>query len=180
MLSELMKHYRKIIGKESAHSNSLRKGFYSLDGFEIYPAEKVGVIVHPFFIFTDDILANPNSYTKSYLKNFYGFLNEFEGPVLTLEEGNKLEKTMDKYRKSDRTHNRFFVKTKKYNPQLAEIEWNDAENFIREFNPKKLKMAGGYCSYYKDSDTYGGCLGGVINALRKDFKNIEVVEGCTF
>lgn len=160
--------------------NKVNKGIYSLDGFENHHVEEFGVIVHPFFIFTDDVLANPNSYVKSYMENFYTFLDSFERPILTLEEGSRLKRTMEMYGKRKYTLNRFFVKTKECDPQLTEIKWNDAKNFIRKFSPKKLKVAGGYCSYYKESDIYGGCLGGVINALKKDFKKIEVVEGCTF
>jgi hypothetical protein len=192
MLSELMKQYRRIVGKESVPEsllirdcsskspNTLRRGFYSLDGFDIYPAKEVGIIVHPFFIFTDDILANPNSYAKSYLENFYGFLDAFEGPVLTLEEGNRIKKTMDKYRKTNRTFNRFFVKTEDCNPDPTEIKWNDITNFVKAFKPKKLKAAGGYYNYYPHSNDYTGCLGFTINTLKEDFKDIEIVEGCTF
>lgn len=175
MLSELIKHYRKIIGKENTHPNSLRKGFYSLNGFDICPVEELAVVVHPFF----DIYENP-----PYLMNFYKFLNSFSYPILTLEEGNKLEETMDKYRKSNITSNRFFIKTEDSNPDPTEITWNDVANFVKEFKPKKLKAAGGYYSIYSDDlkgdIEYGGCLGGAIDILRKAFNNIEVVEGCTF
>lgn len=57
--------------------NKVRKGIYSLDGFQIYPAEEFGIIVHPFY----DLDGRDN-----YLKNLYNFLNAFEGHVLTLEE----------------------------------------------------------------------------------------------
>lgn len=150
--------------------NKVRKGIYSLDGFQIYPAEEFGIIVHPFY----DLDGRDN-----YLKNLYNFLNAFEGPVLTLEEYNVMDETIGRYRRNCHASNRFFVKTWDSFPEPKEIGWRTVKNFINEFKPKKIKAAGGYYDY---CDEYGhsGCLGDTINILKRDFKDIEAVEGCTF
>ncbi len=185
MLSELIKYSRKfLLGKEETYKklqfaevNVLKKGIYSLDGFEICPAEEFGVIVHPFSIFSVKDIVNPKKYTKNYLKNFYGFLNEFEGPVLTLEEEYMLEGTINRYKERNRTFNRFFVKSRNADPDPIEIGWEDVNSFIKNFKPQKIKVAGG--RYYDGLERIG-CLDFTIITLRKDFKNIEIVDSCTF
>lgn len=150
--------------------NNVRKGIYSLDGFQIYPAEEFGIIVHPFY----DLYGR-----NSYLKNLYNFLNAFEGNVLTLEEDCSINKTVGRYRRNLHAFNNFFVKTNSI-PEPTEIEWNDIKRFIKRFKPKRLKAAGGYYAYQKYLGRHGGCLGDTIDILKEDFKNIEVVESCTF
>lgn len=158
------------------------KGIYSLDGFEIEYAEEFAVVVHPFCIFPEDgIYYYPNSYRKSYRQNLYKFLDTFTGPVLTLEEGRSMKKTLKKYKKSNHVFNRFFVVTKENDPpEPKEIGWEDVTEFIKEFKPKKLKALGGYYDTFEEFDDCSGCLTTTIKRLSRDFKDIELIEGCIF
>lgn len=158
--------------------NNVRYGIYSIDDFKISPAEELAVAVHPFFI----SYHIPEKARVTYFKSLHEFFNEFASNILILEEKEYLEQTAKRCRRiSKETFNRFLIETNAF-PYPNEIGWDGVKSFIKEFDPKRLKILGGFHTKHESYKTFqnAGCLNKTIDILKPDFKDIEIVEGCTF
>ncbi len=161
----------------------IRKGIYSLDGFNPDNRNTRVVAVHPYF--------KIEKRSSEYLGRFDHLVRTHIGPIITLEEAGKLESTAERFAALGRTSGAYFIKTKSEDPEPCEIKWRQVVNFIKhftdgpvifrqilwlfkEYEGPRIDMVGGYFQDYR------GCLGHTALKLKKKRLPIHVREEITF
>lgn len=125
-------------GKKSL-LNEIGKGFYSLGGVPKLTDKNLVVAVHPYF-------RSPKYYDDngSYITRLNDFIQLRNGPVITLEEVDRIGKTARHYLSLNSGENRFFIKTVKGNPYPHEITYEQiVEYFNMLRNEKPIELIGG-------------------------------------
>jgi|SRR3989338_1641522 len=133
---------------------------------------KLVVAVHPYY------QSHPEN---SYLQGLNALIASQNGPLITLEESDKLSSTMKRYRELGRKKGAYFIET---NP--AELSFDDVAEFIRYFRKTPVTLIGGYysidtvCSELLLPRLMNGCMGKTVYELARRGIDVEIPLELTF
>lgn len=166
----------------------IKKGIYSLDGYNPDNKQNVIVTVHPFY----DVLrafCSSNEHKRKlaehvlrecvdYINTIEEIIKTYGGPIITLEEERNIHETAEYFADIGPKKDRYFIETKKDRPTPLDILWTDVVDFIRNFRCDSIRMMGGYILIKKGE--IRGCLGSVAGGLAEKRFNVEMIKGATF
>ena len=138
-------------------------GIYNLEEDSIHTEENAVVFVHPYFI--------PRDWNPEYFSHLEDFFQNYHGPIIALEEHDKIRETGRRILNLGRKNATFIIPTDKMNPSPSELTWNEFATFLTSFDINPLKIGGGY---------YGGCLEETRRQLHDRNIQTEVLEEMTF
>jgi hypothetical protein len=152
-----------------------QKGIYSLDGkldFDV-PGRLI-VAVHPYFFY-------PPELPLGYLDKIEKVFANYQGPVLTLEEGDtkKWQLTTQHIGDLAKKGERYFVKTEPLDPSPSEFnDFSPLISFIQRFNKDVCLM--GRQVFNMGFWSRCGCLGYFKHILESNSIQADYIPGCTF
>src|SRR3989339_292475 len=132
----------------------LEYGLYSVRGPPILNDEKLIVAVHPYY-------QSKFYYTSldSYYVGLTSLLQNYSGPIITLEESRRVKDTFKHYLDIGANSNRFFIKTEERCPRPAEIDYSLMFKIFNKFQGEKpIKLIGGFYRNIAYGPA-GGCVG---------------------
>lgn len=153
-----------------------KEGIHTIDGTPEYNGQNLVLAVHPYFC------KNYYSDFNDYVIRLNEFISNFDGPLITLEEGGRLKQTVDHYVSLGNTTNRFFIKTKRADPKPIGMDYDMLiENLKQLGKGNPLELVGGYF-WHRNSHwgNWSGCLGYVAGLLKKNDISINIKEDLIF
>ena len=152
----------------------LEYGFYSVRGPPILNGEKLIVAVHPYY--------QSKLYHTSFDSYYVGLtslLQNYSGPIITLEESRRVKDTFKHYLDIGANSNRFFIKTLSSDPDTKEMEFNEmCDIFNRLRNNKPIHLIGGY--FWRKELIVGGCLGHLVVELESNSLPVTIDKHLIF
>ena len=146
--------------------DTVQKGIYSLDGFDLDNDSQPIIAVHPYFISANhpEFLFLTH-FPTDYLEKFENLIQAHTGPIITLEERGFLKKTAKRYEQIGRPANRFLIPTFNFSAQPFGVGGDENFfNFVRSFKGKPAGLVGGILGRKKGD----GCLGDLSEKLNNE------------
>ncbi|MEK6888187.1 MAG: hypothetical protein AABX14_04560, partial [Candidatus Aenigmatarchaeota archaeon] len=166
---------------------TIRKGIYSMNGYNPQNPNRLVVAVHPYCFGYDPSevsFRDDHQDYLTYLPRLERLVQQHKGPLVTLESGGRIERTADKYRALGRMDDSYFIMSWPAGPSPIEFgdRWEEVARFLKEFDTSQtICLVGGELM---DPDVWGfqnpGCLGSTFRNLRKEGLPVEILRKVTF
>lgn len=152
----------------------VREGIYSLNGYDLGNPKPPIIAVHPYaFIYHMGEIST--QIPAAYLERLEELIKNYGGPIITLEDKDDLNRTVEIYRLFGQTTDRFFIQTKELNSEPIKINWECFLTFVESFSGRPIELVGGYIR-----PNNGGCLMTTLNELTGVGLEAELKEGLVF
>ena len=153
------------------------------------------VVVHPYFFTLTHAQARRHGIKFNqrpnikYLMNLENHIIEHDGPVIVLEEEEKVQGIIAELRYLGRDQDTYIIPTENQDPYPVESNWEDVIDFVSWF-ASPVNMCGGiiYKSTYQHlkakkpicSGLNHGCLGFTAIEFKKSGLDVEILREATF
>ncbi len=141
--------------------HQILKGIYSLDDRIRDIGKPPVVAVHPYFF-----EYKGEKVSDEYEANLRVLIQQYQGPIITLEEYSHFHHTVRKFLALGRMSQSYFIKTDILEPETLEISWQGFFRFLRRFETSPCWLMGG--NYWKKMIPPGGCLGCTAEEFEKE------------
>lgn len=194
--SRFTKEFKNLSKLFEQHGlKEIEGAMFKLEG-EAETLDDTIVAVHPYYLEYHDSFGQRDKMSleqrKNLMKKYDVLFKQHKGPLVIVEEENKILETLKKIKEIGRENDTYFVITENEISSIFPFTTNpEFMTLLKGLGIENLKFVGGhdagdkpYSSYDPatgETMTYSGCLRGLANRIEKrGFPKIETMPGYTY